>query len=242
MLELCGFKLIDENWRSCYWNQELGLYLVVYVDDFSMSGKASSLAEGWRRIKERIALGDVEPMSHFLGCKRVVFQNGNVRGVKYDMRDFWLNAVQAYKVILQSKRDEPVELLKAQSPYINAKDNGGYSILKTRLSETDPWLQCCYCGFSGTHDCFMHGQPGEQPLGLAACKRSLAAAIGQRWNDGSEKPAELSGEASSIVMRLLYGARMCRHDLLFAIQRLASKFTKWTSLQDKQLWTLMSYI
>ena len=104
-----------------------------------MSGKADSLAEGWKRIKERIALGEVEPMSHFLGCKRILFQNGNVRGAKYGMRDFWTNAVQAYMVILQAKRDEPVELFNAQSLYINAKDNGGYSILKTRLSETEPW-------------------------------------------------------------------------------------------------------
>ena len=63
MLEECWIELIDENWRSCYWNQELGLYLVVYVDDFSMCGRAESLAEGWRRIKDRITLGEVEPMN-----------------------------------------------------------------------------------------------------------------------------------------------------------------------------------
>ena len=51
MLKECGFELIDENWRSCYWNQELGLYLVVYVDDFSMCGKEENLEEGWRRIR-----------------------------------------------------------------------------------------------------------------------------------------------------------------------------------------------
>ena len=48
--------------------------------------------------------------------------------------------------------------------------------------------------------------------------------------------------ASSVVVRCLYGAWMCRDDLLFAIQRLACRFTKWTTTQDHQLWYLMSYI
>ena len=81
------------------------MYLVVYIDDFSMCGKVENLLEGWARIKDRIGLGEVEPMTHFLGCKRTLFENGNVRGVQYDMQEFWLNVVLAYKIILQGKRN-----------------------------------------------------------------------------------------------------------------------------------------
>ena len=52
------------------------------------------------------------------------------------------------------------------------------------------YSQCCYCGFSGTDDCFLRGQPGEQPPGIVDCKKSLAKAIGQRWHDGMDEEVQ----------------------------------------------------
>ena len=41
-----GFEPIPE-WQSCYYHPELKLFLVVYVDDFKMSGPAGKLVLGW---------------------------------------------------------------------------------------------------------------------------------------------------------------------------------------------------
>jgi len=53
---------------------------------------------------------------------------------------------------------------------------------------------------------------------------------------------ELQKLAASILMKVLYGARMCRFDLLRPTCRLAQKVTKWDRACDKRLHRLMSYI
>ena len=61
-----------------------------------------------------------------------------------------------------------------------------------------------------------------------------------------EAPEEQGGTlqpiASKVLMKILYAARMARHDLLCATCKLASKVTKWTTTCDKQLHRLVSYI
>ena len=53
---------------------------------------------------------------------------------------------------------------------------------------------------------------------------------------------ELSEVASSVLMKLLYGARMARWDLLRAIGILSSRVTKWTKDCDISLHRLMCYV
>ena len=43
-------------------------------------------------------------------------------------------------------------------------------------------------------------------------------------------------------MKVMYGARMARFDLLRAVQGLARYMTKWTRRQDQELWRMMCYI
>ena len=62
------------NWRSCFWHPKLQLHLVVYVDDFKLSGPTENLAEGWRLIREHIKTDDPHPLDQFLGCKHVPFE------------------------------------------------------------------------------------------------------------------------------------------------------------------------
>ena len=45
-LRSVGFTPISEVWNSCYYHEKLKLYLVVYVDDFKLSGPKASLAQG----------------------------------------------------------------------------------------------------------------------------------------------------------------------------------------------------
>ena len=48
--------------------------------------------------------------------------------------------------------------------------------------------------------------------------------------------------AAKVLMKVLYGTRMCRPDLLFAVCSLAREVTRWTRACDKRLRRLISYI
>ena len=52
----------------------------------------------------------------------------------------------------------------------------------------------------------------------------------------------LAPQAASILMKLLYAARVCRFDLLRSINNLARKITKWTKKEDALLHHLMAYV
>ena len=58
------------------------------------------------------------------------------------------------------------------------------------------------------------------------------------WDD----PGILANSAASVVMKIMYAARMARFDLLRPVQGLARFLTTLTKRLDKQLHRLMSYI
>ena len=55
-------------------------------------------------------------------------------------------------------------------------------------------------------------------------------------------PGRLQSIAASILMKILYAARLCRYDLLRATCRLAQYVIKWTVECDKRLLRLIRYI
>ena len=73
-LKKVGFDAVPE-WRSCFWHPRLKLFLVVYVDDFKMSGPEGNLREGWQLIRSRLTLEDPTPSGKYLGCERRVFDS-----------------------------------------------------------------------------------------------------------------------------------------------------------------------
>ena len=48
--------------------------------------------------------------------------------------------------------------------------------------------------------------------------------------------------AAKVIMKILYGARMARYDLLHSCQILACKITKWTKRCDQRLLRIVSYL
>ena len=59
---------------------------------------------------------------------------------------------------------------------------------------------------------------------------------------GDKADGRLGESVASVLMKILYAARMVRFDLLKAIQALASRIHKWTSWCDKALHRLVCYI
>ena len=84
--------------------------LVVYVDDFKLSGPKCNLAAGWKAIRDNVKMGEPEPLGKFLGCSHKVatrlvpaggdpnadytdadlkgLQVKEVRCIEYDMEEF----------------------------------------------------------------------------------------------------------------------------------------------------------
>jgi hypothetical protein len=79
----CGFFPIaaeDKARRSCYWSPSLSCHMIVYVDDFKVSGPEDNIKMAWQLIraentrpgKPGIVLDDPTPAGEFLGCNHVV--------------------------------------------------------------------------------------------------------------------------------------------------------------------------
>ena len=66
-----GFVPIPD-WRSCFWHKELSLLLVVYVDDFKMSGPSANISKGWQLIRKGVKTEDPVPSGKYLGCDHVI--------------------------------------------------------------------------------------------------------------------------------------------------------------------------
>ena len=45
-----GFTPVPD-WNSMYWHSKLKLLLMVYVDDFKMSGPCENMSKGWKLIR-----------------------------------------------------------------------------------------------------------------------------------------------------------------------------------------------
>jgi hypothetical protein len=60
--------------------------------------------------------------------------------------------------------------------------------------------------------------------------------------DSETEPKQFHTEAARVIMKIMYGARMARPDLLRTVSYLARFLTKWNEDTDKRLQRLMSYI
>ena len=92
-LRSVGFEPISEVWNSCYWHAKLKLYLVVYVDDFKLSGPKQDLSKGWELIRKGLEMEAPTPVGVFLGCKHtwelITMADGHKATLfKYEMADF----------------------------------------------------------------------------------------------------------------------------------------------------------
>ena len=80
MLKLGGFLMIDGDlWPSVFWHPELKLLMVVYVDDFKMSGPKENLPKGWKLIGERVDMDTPCACNRYLGCDHVFKENVKLR-------------------------------------------------------------------------------------------------------------------------------------------------------------------
>ena len=81
-----GFIRVPE-WPSVFYHPKYELFLVVYVDDFKMSGPSESLSIGWDLIGRVITMEPPGNVRRYLGCEHE-FAAADVQGF-FDPRTAW---------------------------------------------------------------------------------------------------------------------------------------------------------
>ncbi len=106
-----GYRPIkNASWKSVFYHDALRLLLVVYVDDFKLSGPKENLAEGWRLIREDggIKMDPATGVGRYLGCDHSTI-TVEVEG-DFNPRHAWMQGLDIEKI-----KQPPSLELKRQS-------------------------------------------------------------------------------------------------------------------------------
>ena len=213
--------------------------MVVYVDDFKLAGPTESLAQGWTLIRQGLQMEEPTPLGVFLGCNHVretITLADGTKAVlfKYEMENFMRSCVEKYLAHVPGLRLRAVE-----TPFLPEDQNQSP---QSAPCAHGPITECpwCYNTFEGAKHTFKDRQAHDTKV--SERKKGVQAKIAQQKLDDEKDKGRLAPSAASIVMKILYGARFVRMDLLRMIGFLACAFTRWTSDCDKRLHRLVSYL
>ena len=261
-----GFEPIPD-WPSSYYHAAWSMLLIVYVDDFKLAGPKDMLPKAWAALRSPNATSDglliEEPKkaSHFLGCTHEkgtlqLPQGVTVTTMTYNMEPFMRSCVDKY-LILARDAGFAANLKIVPTPFI-AEDHSGSP--QGAPNGDGPTLFCpncrhAFCQSQSVSDAeYKRTLASLQVAASAASMEVREAMLGESKQHRSSTPGGhaqskppaaggiLAPVAARILMKLLYGARMARFDLLRAICHLACFVTKWDAECDKKLHRLMCYV
>ena len=243
MLKKVGYVKVKD-WASVFRHEELDLFLVVYVDDFKMSGPAKNIAEGWALISKVIKMEEPRQLKRYLGCEHE-FTQQVVKG-HFDPRLAWTVSNPPDKE-QPDLRFGPEGLLSKDIPKPET------TIRFIKYSESS-FMQACV-------DRYIELCQGKYPKKLQKVEtpfldeskpefdeNSVNPEFDKLFNQAMDmetinaQPGCLGDDAAAVLMKVLYGARMGRYDLIRPVQALASRVTKWNHLCDRKLHRLISYV
>ena len=241
-LKSVGYIQVPE-WKSVFMHPKLGVMLVVYVDDFKMAGPKENLSKAWDLVKSKIKMEEAAPIKRYLGCEHVQFEH-TVSGV-FDPRMKWAQDEKPKKEApdLMFGKDE---LLLSEFKFNPCKIRMIKYDMRSFMEQCiDRYRELCGTKYKAS---LRHVDTPfldeSRPEFDANPDRPAVNALLGHPNTGA--PALTSGVlgdcAAAVLMKVLYGARMGRYDLIRPVQALASLITKWSDLCDRKLHRLMCYI
>ena len=220
-----GFKPIGEEWPSMYFHDELKLLLVIYVDDLKLAGPSENLAKGWEMLRTVLRIEPETDLGLYLGCVlsqgETQLHNGKkVKTITYNMEGLLKLSVEKYLDII----GKDTKLKKVSTPSLPEETK---SSPYRAPSDGKRKVECPWCA---------HSFDPEMPV-LYETGSSRPGQDSESLNRGNLAP-----HAASVLMKLLYAARIARFDLLRSINALARNVTKWTKDDDARLHHLMCYV
>ena len=123
----CGFERVP-NWGSVYYHPVNKCSLMIYVDDFKMSGSKAGRDASWKLLKQHLTLDDPVPLTRCLGCDHEtytkVINDKQVRVRTYDMSRFSMQCVDLYCKVANCDKSA---LTKVATPSLIADLGSGHA-------------------------------------------------------------------------------------------------------------------
>jgi len=204
--------------------------LVVYVDDFKMSGPKQNLSKGWELIGKHIRLETPSPLGRYLGCHHRAYSTDILK--RYNPSGSYPSLPE----LLYDKIAFPKGAQKKKiSPRLNQPSTGQGGWVKANFIKYDmkDFLEQCVEKYQ---------KLSENRVTLRRVDTPFLDEAKEIDEYDENNPGKLKSIASAVLMKCLYAARMARYDLLRPITALAKCVTKWTPVCDKMLHKLMCYI
>ena len=231
------------------------LFLMVYADDFKLSGPVKAVTQMWKTFAEmptdkRIILGKATELDQFLGCKHEHVEktvNGRlIRGTVYNMQQFLVQGLADYEKL--AGKDFKIE--HADTPFTD--EDVVRNDARSPAASKDGGLVCPNCmECYPTHEYTKAATPEDaKRLVETLRKAQMGVSLGHN-KDLNGKECDVSRDepegvltpiAASVVMKIFYCAREARPDMLRAIGHLTRFLTRWTEECDKRLHKLMCYV
>ena len=141
-----GFRPVGDEWPSLYWNSQLRLLLVVYVDDLKLAGPTRSLKQGWKLLRSQLRLEPETPLGLYLGCnvsksQGVLHDKTKVTTVTYDMELYLEMTVSKYVEVTGVPVDK-LRKVHTPSPVVETKHHKARAPLMSGVSSH----RCTWCG------------------------------------------------------------------------------------------------
>ena len=208
-----GFIPIGPNWPSMYYYGKLNLLLVVYVDDLKLAGPSENLPKGWEMLRSLLNIEPETDLGMYLGCtlkkgESRLKDGTRVSTMTYDMESFLEQCVEKYREI--AGKNVAFKHVATPSLPEDTKQHPARAPCAKGDAVICPWCSCSFLGRGDDSHC-------------ESAKGSSDTA-----GRSTEVRGELAPHAASILMKLLYAARIARFDLLRSINTLARNVTKWT--------------
>ena len=208
-----GFRKMM-GWECLFVHDELKLILSVYVDDFKLVGPSGNLTAGWKRLTDTgLELDPAEPLGDYLGCGQFPV-NVSPTEAQRRLENVHPLAEESHKTLHDNERTtgKPVRAIRY--------DMFGF------------FQQCIdvYC---------LHAKTDRSKLRPAKTPSVDDHAL---TDEDRASPGVLEQDAAKIIMKMLYGARLVRYELLWPICSIARMVSKWSRAEDKRLYRLICYL
>ena len=221
------FVPVGEEWPSMYFHKKLQLLLVIYVDDLKLAGPEENLTEGWEMLRSKLNIEPETDLGLYLGC---VLRKGStklhdgtpVSIMTYDMEGLLKLSVEKYLDIV----GKDTKLKHVSTPSLPEETKKHKSRAPCPGNPKNKKV-CPWCTHEFDPDAPLFYEQGTQ---------------GEDVSPGESERGALAPHAASVLMKLLYAARIARFDLLRSINSMARNVTEWTIDDDAKLYHLMCYV
>ena len=221
------FVPVGEEWPSMYFHKKLQLLLVIYVDDLKLAGPEENLTKGWEMLRSKLNIEPETDLGLYLGC---ILSKGSsklhdgtpVSTMTYDMEGLLKLSVERYLDIV----GKDTKLKHVSTPSL-PEETKKHKSRAPCPGNPKKKVSCPWCSHEFDPDAPEFYKPGT---------------TGEAVSPGESARGALAPHAASVLMKLLYAARIARFDLLRSINSLARNVTKWTVDDDAKLYHLMCYV